>query len=59
VRLNVAVALLLVWVAGIVGLYPTDDRIHALLLVGLLLSLIRVLKARHAAAVRQKLDSRR
>src|SRR5687767_13024828 len=49
-----AAALLVVWLVGVSGLFETDSRIHALLLVGLLLLLIGVLKTRDATAARVK-----
>ena len=56
--LNVALALLVAWLAGVLGPYEADSRIHVLLLLGLLLFLIGVLKARDAAAVRRRVNSR-
>lgn len=52
--LKAAAALLLAWLLGVSGLFATDSRIHVFLLVGLLLLLIGVLKARDAAAARRK-----
>ena len=47
-----AFVLLGAWLLGVFGLYSIGDLVHALLLVGLMLLLLAVLKARDAAAVR-------
>lgn len=49
--LNVAVVLLVAWLAGVIGLYDIGALVHGLLLVGLMLLLLGGLKARDAAAV--------
>lgn len=48
--LKVALLLLLAWLLGIVGIYNGGGLIHILLLVGLMLLLLGVLKARDSAA---------
>lgn len=48
--LKVALLLLLAWLLGIVGIYNGGSLIHILLLVGLMLLLLGVLKARDSAA---------
>ena len=47
-----AVALLVAWLLGVIGVYTVGDLIHVLLLVGLLLPLLAFLRARDAAARR-------
>jgi hypothetical protein len=44
-----AFILLAAWLIGMAGLYDVGDAAHALLLVGLMLLLIGVLRARDAA----------
>ena len=44
-----AIALLIVWLLGMFGVYRVGDIVHAFLLVGLMLLLLAVLKAREAA----------
>jgi hypothetical protein len=44
-----AFALLIVWLLGMFGVYPVGDLAHVFLLVGLMLLLLAVLKAREAA----------
>jgi len=48
-----AIALLAIWltarVLDMVGIYPVGDLVHILLLVGLMLLLLAMLKARDAA----------
>jgi hypothetical protein len=44
-----AFALLIVWLLGMLGVYRAGDLTHVLLLVGLMLLLLAVLKAREAA----------
>ncbi len=44
-----AIALLLVWLLGMLGVYRAGDLTHVFLLVGLMLLLLAVLKARDAA----------
>ena len=48
--LNVALVLLVVWLAGVVGLYDIGDLVHGFLLVGLMLLLLGGLRARDRAA---------
>ena len=48
--LKVAFVLLVAWLVGVVGLYDVGDLVHGLLLVGLMLLLLGVLRARDAAA---------
>ena len=48
--LKVALLLLGVWVLGVAGVYDAGTFLHVLLLVGLMLLLLGVLKARDAAA---------
>jgi hypothetical protein len=47
--LKVAVALLIAWLLGVLGLYRLGDFVHLLLLVGLTLLLLGILRARDAA----------
>jgi hypothetical protein len=47
-----ALALLAVWLLGVVGLYRVGDLVHVLLLVGLMLLLLAFVKAREAAVRR-------
>jgi hypothetical protein len=47
--LKVAVLLLIAWLLGVVGVYNVGTLVHVLLLVGLMLLLLGVLKARDAA----------
>ena len=49
---KIALALLAMWLLGVVGLYSAGDLVHVLLLVGLMLLLLGFLKARDAAARR-------
>lgn len=49
---KIALALLAIWVLGVIGLYSAGDLVHVLLLVGLMLLLLAFLKARDAAARR-------
>lgn len=44
-----AIALLIVWLLGMLGVYRVGDLTHVFLLVGLMLLLLAVLKAREAA----------
>ena len=48
---KIALVLLCAWVLGVAGAYRIGDRVHVLLLVGLMLLLLAFLKA-HDAAVR-------
>jgi hypothetical protein len=47
--LKVALVLLLVWLVGALGVYDIGDAVHVLLLVGGMLLLLGILKARDAA----------
>lgn len=49
---KMAIALLAMWLLGVVGLYNIGTLVHALLLVGLMLLLMAVVKTRDAAARR-------
>ena len=44
-----AFALLAIWLLGMVGVYRVGDLVHVFLLVGLMLLLLAMLKARDAA----------
>ena len=44
-----AIALLIVWLLGMFGVYGVGDLAHVFLLVGLMLLLLAVLKAQEAA----------
>jgi hypothetical protein len=48
----IALALLLVWLLGVIGVYPGGQTFHLLLLVGLLFLLIGFVKHRDAVARR-------
>jgi hypothetical protein len=48
--LKVAFVLLLAWLLGVIGLYDIGKAVHVLLLVGLLLLMLGLLRARDAAA---------
>ena len=52
--LRMAVVLLIGWLLGAVGVYDVGVLVHALLLVGLLLLLLGVLKARETALQQQE-----
>jgi len=56
VLLKAALLLLIAWLLGIVGGYNIGSLVHVLLLVGLMLLLLGVLKARDAAT-RTRTDS--
>jgi hypothetical protein len=47
--LKIALVLLALWLLGIVGVYDIGDAVHVFLLVGLMLSLLGLLRARDAA----------
>ena len=47
---KVGFVLLLAWLVGVLGLFEAGDLVHVLLLIGLMLLLLGVLKARDAAA---------
>jgi hypothetical protein len=49
---GIAFALLAAWFLGALGVYPGGDVLHALLLVGLMLLLLALLRARDAAVRR-------
>ena len=44
-----AIVLLAIWMLGVVGVYRVGDLVHVFLLVGLMLLLLAMLKARDAA----------
>ena len=44
-----AIALLAIWLLGMVGVYRVGDLAHIFLLIGLMLLLLAMLKARDAA----------
>ena len=48
--LKVAVLLLIAWLLGVGGVYNLGTLVHVLLLVGLMLMMVGVLKARDQAA---------
>lgn len=48
--LKAALAPLVAWLLGVVGIYDGGSLVHVLLLVGLMLLLLGVLKERDAAA---------
>ena len=48
--LKVALLLLGAWLLGVIGVYNAGTLVHVLLLVGLMLLLLGMLKARDAAA---------
>jgi hypothetical protein len=50
--LKIALALLIAWLLGVLGVYRGGDLVHVLLLVGLMLLLLGFLRARDAAARR-------
>lgn len=43
-----AIGLLAIWLVGMVGVYRVGDLVHVFLLVGLMLLLLAMLKARDA-----------
>jgi hypothetical protein len=47
--LKIAFVLIVVWLLGVLGVYPAGEVVHALLLVGLMLLLLGFLKAREEA----------
>jgi hypothetical protein len=47
--LKIALGLLALWLVGVVGVYDIGDAVHIFLLVGLMLFLLGVLRARDAA----------
>jgi predicted phage tail protein len=47
--LKAAFVVLAVWFVNVLGLYEAGDLVHVLLLVGLMMLLLGVLKARDAA----------
>ena len=50
--LKISFVLLIAWLLGVLGLYRIGDRVHVLLLVGLMVFLLGALKSRDAAAAR-------
>ena len=48
-RFKAALVLLAIWLLGLVGVYRARDLVHVFLLVGLMLLLLAMLKARDAA----------
>jgi hypothetical protein len=50
--LKAALVVLVLWLAGVVGLYEIGSLVHGLLLAGLMLLLLGALKARDAALAR-------
>jgi hypothetical protein len=50
--LKIALVVLIAWLLGVLGVYPVGDRVHVLLLVGLMLLLLGFLRARDAAVRR-------
>jgi hypothetical protein len=53
-----ALVLLTAWSLGMLGLYRIGDLVHVFLLVGFLLILLAVAKARDAAVARQYVKDR-
>ena len=56
--LKIAMVLLVAWLIGVLGVYSVGDRVHVLLLVGLMLLLLGFVRARDAAiaAAREAAD---
>jgi Family of unknown function (DUF5670) len=54
--IKIAVVLLIAWMIGVLGVYRAGSLVHILLLIGLMLLLLRFLKARDAA-VRPEIQS--
>lgn len=50
--ITTALVLLFVWLLGVLGIYDVGTLMHMLLLVGLMLLLLGMLKARDAATSR-------
>ncbi len=48
--LKIALVLLALWLTGMVGVYDIGDAVHVFLLVGVMLFLLGVLKARDAVS---------
>lgn len=46
---KIALAVLFVWLLGVIGVYRVGDFVHVLLLVGLMLLLLAVARGRDAA----------
>ena len=46
--------LLIAWLVGVLGLFQAGDLVHILLLVGLMLLMLGLLKARDAAAAERR-----
>jgi hypothetical protein len=55
--LRIAFVLLSAWLLGVLGIVPVRDRVHVLLLVGLMLLLLGFVRARDAASHRANTDS--
>lgn len=49
---KIGIVLLVAWLLGVIGVYSVGNRVHILLLVGLMLLLLAFAKARDAAAAR-------
>ena len=57
--LKIAMVLLLAWLLGVLGVYSVGDRIHVVLLNGLMFLLLGVVRARDAAiAAAREVDRR-
>ena len=52
--LKAALILLVLWLAGMAGLYDAGTLVHVLLLTGLMLLLLAALKSREAAIERNR-----
>ena len=57
--LKIAMVLLAAWLLGVVGVYSVGDRVHVLLLVGLMLLLLGIVRARDAALAAAREADRR
>jgi hypothetical protein len=53
-----AFVLVTLWLLGVAGVYPAGEYVHALLLVGLMVLLLAILKARDASIRRTVGDPR-
>jgi Family of unknown function (DUF5670) len=49
---KIAFVLLVAWLLGVLGVYPGGELVHVLLLIGLMLLLLALLRARDAAVRR-------
>lgn len=47
--LKIALVVLIIWLAGVLGVFDAGTLVHVFLLVGLMLFLLGALKAREAA----------